>query len=181
MALKSGAIDVYDWRLRPAQLAEYNANICVNAPDAPAGILPCVAGQAPIQHEIAVASASLDRSEIDLQNQAFPSNVLGFRQAIAWATDKENFVTNSLGGLGTPIYTAMPCPEMCDSTTGQWVDSSLLTPTAQANHVYGSGLPIATRISVANTILDSLGFTVGASGFRVDNGAGCAVRVVPNG
>ncbi len=168
-ALKAGDIDVYDWTMRKSQVDEYNANICIPAPDAPAGIAPCPAGQAPIQHEIAIANPGDNgKFEIDMQNALFPTNVLQFRQAMAYIVDKENFTTNFLGGLGFPLYTALPCPIIC-SPTGQWVDLSLLTPTAQANHVYGSGLPISTRISIAQSLLDSAGLFVGLdTGFRED-------------
>jgi len=180
-ALKTGDIDVFDWAMTPSMVNEYNTNICVNAPDAPGGIAPCGANQAPIQHEISLQNvAELGKFEIDMQNQAFPTSNQAFRWAVAWVTDKENFTNNFLGGLGVPLYSALPCPAQCDPATGQWVDSSLLTPNAEANHVYGSGLPIATRIATANTILNNANFPIGTNGFRVDNGVGCAARIIPD-
>ncbi len=168
-ALKAGDIDVYDWAMRKSQVDEFNANICIPAPDAAAGIAPCGAGQAPIQHEIAIQNpGDSGKFEVDMQNARFPTNVLQFRQAMAYIVDKENFTTNFLGGLGFPLYTALPCPIIC-SSTGQWVDPSLLTATAEANHVYGSGLPTTTRVSIAQSLLDSAGLFVGLdTGFRED-------------
>ncbi len=173
--LKSGGLDVYDWAMRKAQNDELTANICVAAPDVVAGYNPqpgaCPAGQAPIQTEIATQNiAALDKFEIDFQNAKFPSNVQQLRWAIAWITDKETF---TLPRLLYPDYTTMPCTTLCDPASGQWVDPSLLSPTALANHVYGAGLPIETRIATANAILDAAGFGVGGGGVRVNNRVGC--------
>src|SRR5436309_3012129 len=99
-ALKAGTIDLYDWPMRPSQINEYSVtNPCVAAPDAPAGIAPCPAGQAPIQHEITLVPVqAFNKYQIDMQNAAFPTNFLVFRQAVAYAADKEKFIANSLDG-----------------------------------------------------------------------------------
>jgi hypothetical protein len=176
-ALKSGALDVYDFAMTAADLTEYNNNICVAAPDAPAGLPPCSAGQAPIQHEIAIQTTSaFDKWEIDFQVGAFPTNVLAFRQAIAWITDKQSFASTTLGGLGVPIYNTIPA-----GLNNVWLASGFVacqSGTAPTGACYGEGLPIATRISVANTILTNAGFTIATSGantgWRVNERPGCA-------
>jgi hypothetical protein len=122
LALKAGTIDLYDWPLRHSQLIEFNspctgpppACVCLPAPDAPAGIAPCPSGQAPIQHEVTLRGIqNFGKFEIDLQNAAFPTNLLAFRQAVAFATDKEQFITNVLGGDGAPNYAVVGCPALC--------------------------------------------------------------------
>ncbi len=171
-ALKSGGIDVYDFAMTAAQLNEYNSNICVAGPDAPGGLGGCPANQAPIQHEIGIQTLrALDKWELDFQVQLFPSNVLAFRQAIAWITDKQNFTTNFLAGLGVPIYTTMPA-----GLSNVWVKAPYLTcATAPApGTCYGAGLPISQRIAVANAILNNAGFTIGGSGFRENHRSTCA-------
>src|SRR5712691_4988339 len=126
LALNAGTIDLYDWPLRHTQKVEYNspctgpppACVCVPAPDAPAGIAPCPSGQAPIQHEITLLGVqAFGKFEIDMQNAAFPTNLLAFRQAIAYATDKEQFITNVLGGDGAPNYAIVGCPALCGPGT----------------------------------------------------------------
>ena len=170
-ALKSGGIDVYDFAMTAAQLNEYNSNICVAGPDAPGGLGGCPANQAPIQHEIGIQTLrALDKWELDFQVQLFPSNVLAFRQAIAWITDKQNFTTNFLAGLGVPIYTTMPA-----GLSNVWVKAPYLTcATAPApGTCYGAGLPISQRIAVANAILNNAGFTIGTN-FRENHRSTCA-------
>ncbi len=204
-ALKAGAIDIYDWPLRASQINEYSVlNPCVTAPDAPAGIAPCPAGQAPIQHEITLVPVqAFGKFEIDLQNAAFPTNQLAFRQAVAFATDKEAFITNTLNGLAAPNYAAVGCPALCgagadgvfNTADDLWVKPSLnengLTCVSRA----GTPMPFTAgglcntagglapaRATVANALLDSLGFASrDGLGLRLDNGAGCASRTVPNG
>src|SRR6266571_3098071 len=174
--LQSGAIDVYDWAMRKSQFDQYTLNGCIAAPDAPGGKDGCPAGQGKIQNEIALANIqALDKYEIDFQNAKFPSNVQAFRWSIAWITDKESFDTNQLGGFGAPDYTAIACPILCQAVAPfQWVDQSLLSTTAVTTHVYGAGLPIASRIATANAILDAAGFGVGGGSVRVNNRPGCA-------
>jgi Bacterial extracellular solute-binding proteins, family 5 Middle len=168
--LKQGTIDVYDFSMRASQLAEYNNNICITAPDAPAGIAPCGPNLAPIQHEITIFSLNaLDKWEIDMESQRFPTSVLAFRQAIAWIVDKENFTANFLGGLGVPIYTTIPA-----GMSSSWIKPSLSAASCATNHCYGAGLPFATRVATANTILTNAGFTLNAAGIRVNNRPGCA-------
>ena len=168
--LKQGTIDVYDFAMLPAQLTEYNSSLCVTAPDAPAGIAPCPAGQAPIQHEITIVSLNaLNKWEIDLNNQVFPTNVQAFRFAIGWIIDKENFTATVLGGLGVPIYTTMPA-----GASPSWVKPSLSASSCLVNHCYGAGLPFSTRLATSNAILDAAGFPVGPGGVRINNRPGCS-------
>ena len=204
-ALKDGSIDLYDWPLRPAQIAEYNNNPCVAAPDAPAGIPPCPPGQAPIQHEITLAPVqAFNKFQIDMQNAAFPTNLLAFRQAVALAFDKEQFITNVLGGGGSPNYAIVGCPALCgpgadgvfNTADDLWVKPTLNEAGLTCFSVVGTPMPFtagghcnapagtldAARASAANALLDSLGFASRDSlGLRLDNGAGCASRHVPNG
>src|SRR2546428_10382428 len=155
-ALKAGTVDLYDWPLTHAQKVEYNspctgpppACVCVPAPDAPVGIAPCPSGQAPIQHEVTLLGVqNFGKFEIDLQNAAFPTNLLAFRQAMAFATDKEQFITNVLGGDGAPNYAVVGCPALCaggaDGKLGPFYstdlslecDASPCTSTAAGAHV----------------------------------------------
>ena len=190
-ALKDGTIDLYDSPLRPSQIAEYRSNPCVPAPDAPAGIAPCGAGLAPIQHEISLLPVqAFNKFQIDMQNALFPTNLLGFRQAVAYATDKEAFITGTLNGLGAPNYAIVGCPAECgpgpdglfNTSDDLWVQPTLnevgLTCTSVAGTPmpYGCGNP--DRFTIANNILDSLGLLVGVNGFRVDNAAGCDSRTL---
>jgi hypothetical protein len=212
-ALKAGTIDLYDWSLRHSQRLELNspctgpppACLCVTAPDAPAGIAPCPAGQAPIAHEItAPAVNNFGKFEIDLQNAAFPTNLLAFRQAVAFATDKEQFIRDTLGGDGAPNYAVVGCPALCgpgaDGIFGTaddlWVKPSLNEAGVSCLSVVGTAMPFtagghcgapagtldAARIAAANALLDSLGFASRDSlGFRLDNGPGCASRLITDG
>jgi len=212
-ALKAGTVDLYDWPLTHAQKVEYNspctgpppACVCVPAPDAPAGIAPCPTGQAPIQHEITLQGVqNFGKFEIDLQNAAFPSNLLAFRQAVAFATDKEQFIRDVLGGDGAPNYAVVGCPALCgagaDGVFGTaddlWVKPTLNEAGLTCLSVVGTAMPFTAgghcaapagtidpaRVAAANALLDSLGFASRDSlGFRLDNGVGCASRVVPNG
>lgn len=188
-ALKSGALDLYDSALSINQLIEYQNNNCVYAPDAPGGIPPCPLGQAPIQHEIAIQNVvALDKWEIDFETQLFPTNVYAVRAAIAWIIDKENFTQNFLGGLGSTLYSTVPTALAGDCSGGEWVDPALnpacpemsgMTISAAcgsgtATGPYGRGLPISTRICVANSILDAAGFTVGASSYRENHRNTCS-------
>jgi len=133
-SLKAGTIDLYDWPLRPAQINEYIFNPCVAAPDAPAGIPPCPPGQAPIQHEITLVPVqAFNKYQIDMQNAAFPTNLLAFRQAVALSFHKEQFITNVLGGEGAPNYGIVGCPALCgpgadgafNTTDDLWVKPTL--------------------------------------------------------
>jgi hypothetical protein len=212
-ALKAGTIDLYDWPLRHDQKVGYNLPctgpppncICVPAPDAPAGIAPCPSGQAPIQHEITLLGVqAFGKFQIDMQNAAFPTNLLAFRQAIALATDKEQFITNVLGGDGVPNYAVVGCPALCgpgadgvfNTADDLWVKPTLNEAGLTCFSVAGTPMPFTAgghcnapagtidpaRVAAANALLDSLGFASRDSlGFRLDNGPGCASRVVPNG
>jgi hypothetical protein len=212
-ALKAGTIDLYDWPLRHSQLLEYTSPctgpppvcVCVPAPDAPAGIAPCPSGQAPIQHEIALLPVqAFNKYQVDMQNAAFPTNLLAFRQAIAFATDKEQFITNVLHGDGAPNYAIVGCPALCgpgadgvfNTADDLWVKPTLNEAGLSCFSVAGTAMPYtagghcnapvgtldAARAAVANALLDSLGFSARDSlGFRLDNGPGCASRVLPNG
>ncbi len=196
-ALKAGDIDLYDWPLRPAQIADFNSNICVPNPTG-VTIAPCTtAGQAPIQTQIQLLPVNdFGKFEIDLQNAAFPTNILSFRQAVAYATDKESFITSVLNGLGAPNYSPIGCPALCGpgadgkfnsplpNPDDLWVDPKLneigLTCTSFAGNPlpYGCGNP--NRFAIANSLLDAAGFSIGVNGFRVDNAAGCASRLIPS-
>jgi hypothetical protein len=207
-ALKSGTIDLYDWPLTPGQISEYNSNPCIAAPDAPLGIAPCGAGQAPIQHEIALLPVqAFNKYQIDMQNAAFPTNLLAFRQAVAYATDKESFIRNTLAMSGSPNYAIVGCPALCSLTSGLWAEPHLnevglsCTSVAGTPMPYGCGNP--NRFVIANAILDAAGLvrattancgtntlcqsiasstaTLPGGPFRVDLAPGCASRVVPNG
>ncbi len=204
-ALKAGTIDLYDWPLHPVQLVEYNSNYpCVAAPDAPAGIAPCRAGLAPIQHEITLVPVqSFNKFQIDMQNALFPTNILAFRQAVAYATDKEAFIRNTLYGLGAPNYGIVGCPALCgpgadgvfNTTDDLWVAPSLNENGLSCMSYAGTPMPYGcnadlgkgpfgpgcNRYCTANMILDAAGFPVGSFGFRVDNATGCSNRTLPNG
>ena len=204
-ALKAGTIDLYDWPLRPSQIVEYHNNPCIVAPDAPAGIAPCGAGLAPLQHEITLMPVqAFNKFQIDMQNTAFPTNLLAFRQAVALAFDKEQFITNVLGGEGAPNYAVVGCPALCgpgadgvfNTADDLWVQPTLNEAGLTCFSVAGTAMPFTAgghcnapsgtldpaRVSAANALLDSLGFSTRDSlGFRLDNGVGCASRTVPNG
>ena len=207
-ALKAGTIDLYDWPLSPSQISEYNLNPCIAAPDSPLGIAPCGAGQAPIQHEIALLPVqALNKYQIDMQNAAFPTNLLAFRQAVAYATDKESFIRNTLAIRGAPNYGIVGCPALCSPDSGLWAEPHLnelglsCTSVAGTPMPYGCGSP--NRFAIANVILDAAGLvrattancgtntlcqsiasstaTLPGGPFRVDLALGCASRVVPTG
>src|SRR5207245_5826300 len=116
-ALKSGSIDLYDWPMKSDQIAEYNSNICVPAPNLPGNT--CVDGTGShlgfdnIKNQIATVPVnSFGKFEVDMRNALFPSNTPGFRQAVAFATDKEQFVSNILGGFGATNYGIVGCPAL---------------------------------------------------------------------
>src|SRR6266568_6607722 len=204
-ALKAGTIDLYDWPLRPSQIVEYHNNPCIVAPDAPAGIAPCGAGLAPLQHEITLMPVqAFNKFQIDMQNTAFPTNLLAFRQAVALAFDKEQFITNVLGGEGAPNYGIVGCPALCgpgadgvfNTADDLWVKPTLNEAGLTCLSVAGPAMPFTAgghcnapagtldpaRVTAANALLDSLGFASRDSlGLRLDNGPGCASRTVPNG
>ena len=203
-ALKAGTIDLYDWPLRPTQINEYVFNPCVAAPDVPAGIAPCPAGQAPIQHEITLVPVqAFNKYQIDMQNAAFPTNFLAFRQAVAYAADKEKFITNTLNGLGAPNYGIVGCPALCgpgadgvfNTTDDLWVTPSLNENGLSCLSYAGTPMPYGCnadlgkgpygpgcdRYCTANKILDAADFPVGQFGLRIDNATGCSSRTIPNG
>ena len=203
-ALKAGSIDLYDWPLRPSQIAEYRNNQCIAAPDAPAGIAPCPAGQAPIQHEITLVPVqAFNKFQIDMQNAAFPTNLLAFRQAVAYATDKEKFITDTLYGFGVPNYGIVGCPALCgpgadgvfNTTDDLWVTPSLNENGLSCLSYAGTPMPYGCnadlgkgpygpgcdRYCTANKILDAADFPVGQFGLRIDNATGCSSRTIPNG
>jgi hypothetical protein len=191
------------------QIYEYNSNMCVPAPGEPSNIctdfLGSHVGFAPIQREIAIVPVNeFDKFQIDMQNAAFPTNLLAFRQAIAYATDKEQFITNVLGGEGAPNYAVVGCPALCgpgadgvfNTADDLWVKPTLNEAGLSCFSVAGTAMPFTAgghcnapagtldpaRITAANALLDSLGFASRDSlGFRLDNGPGCASRIVPNG
>jgi hypothetical protein len=211
-ALKAGALDLYDSPITRQQLAQYNTNICVPSPDIPngtcidpagsvGGVCPSACtGYSNIQHEIQLAAVnSFDKFEIDMQNALFPTNLLGFRQAMAFATDKEQFIVTNLVG-GAPDYAIVGCPALCDPISGLWANSSLneigltcfsyaapanpMPYTAGGNCNAPAGTLSPARLAAAAALLDAEGFPVvtsaatGGAALRVDSRADCATRTL---
>jgi ABC-type transport system substrate-binding protein len=119
LALRTGEIDAYDERIPYTQLKDL-----INDPDI----------------TVNISLGSIYR-QLTLNSERFPTNITGYRRALAFGMDKYKVMEEAIGGVGEPLDSYIP------TVATEWeVESSLTT------HFYDKD------IVSANASLEAAGF-----------------------